>query len=247
MPPSDLRHGDDNPRMTLHDRIRARLTALEITPEAASRAAGMNKTYLRKLLERSGSVPGADTLAKLAEALQTTTEYLLRGDEASRPVEDLLPPPPNSTDVRTVEIAVPPATVMPLDLPVMGTAAGSHVGGSFQFEEGVAEYVRRPQALMGALRAYALYVDGTSMVPEHNPGDLRIVHPGRPPRIGDSVVVQIQLHKNAPIQATIGRLHRRTEKAVVITKLNPEATIELKLETVVAVHKVLTLNELFGV
>lgn len=101
--------------------------------------------------------------------------------------------------------------------------------------------------MMGAKNLYAVYVEGTSMVPEHNPGDLRFVHPDRPPKVGDSVVLEIQYNGNDSKEGMIGRLLKRTEKSIFIGKLNPEATVELKRETVVSIHKVLTINELFGV
>lgn len=226
---------------TLRDRIRRRLDETGMSPEEASRKAGLDKTYLRKLFERPASQPGAETLARIAEALETTTAYLL--GEAPQP------PPQTAvvTDVRVAEVPVPPMLTMPNDIPVRGTAAGSHLRGAFELEEKEIDWIRRPPALAGAADAYALYIEGTSMVPEHNPGDLRIIHPHRPPRIGDSVVVQVKVSRNAAIEATIGHLLRRTERAVIIGKLNPKAEVELKRETVVAIHKVLTLNELFGV
>jgi phage repressor protein C with HTH and peptisase S24 domain len=241
VPLSKRSNGDDIPRMQnlLLKRIREHLDARGMTPEAASRRAGLDKTFLRKAFERNGSMR-AENLAAIAEALDTTTEELLRDDEAPRQ-------PVRSGEVRLADVRVPARADMPNDVPVLGTAAGSHIGGAFQFEGGVIDYVRRPPALIGAAQAYALYVEGTSMVPEHNPGDLRFIHPGRPPRIGDSVVVQIRLQADSEIEATIGRLIRKTEKVVAIGKLNPQATVELKRETVVAVHKVLTLNDLFGV
>ncbi len=127
-----------------------------------------------------------------------------------------------------------------------GTAAGSHLSGAFQLGDNVIDWARRPPAMNGARDLYALYVEGSSMEPEHRPGDLRFVHPGRPPRLGDSVIVQIRYAEHDPIQAMIGHLVRRTGDKVVIGKLNPEATVELKRGHVLAVHKVLTMNELFG-
>lgn len=85
------------------------------------------------------------------------------------------------------------------------------------------------------------------MEPEHRPGDLRFIHPDRPPRIGDSVIVQTRNREHEPIAATIGHLLRRTATHIVIGKLNPPAEVHVKRDTVIALHKVLTLNELFGV
>jgi phage repressor protein C with HTH and peptisase S24 domain len=152
------------------------------------------------------------------------------------------------TEVRTAEIEAPALASMPANVPVMGTAAGSLLRGAFALNVAtVVDWVRRPPGLHGAGSAYALYIEGTSMEPKFQQGDLVFVHPQRPPRIGDIVIVQCQIGPNEPVEASIGTLKRRTEKAVTIGKLNPVADIDLKRETVIAVHKVLSMNDLFGV
>lgn len=218
-------------------RVRQRLADLSLSANAASVKAGLSREAVRKMLEPGAGLPRGGTLSALATALETTEAWLLRGEEAS---------PPRS-EVRPAEVTLPPTNSMPNDVPVLGTAAGSHARGAFQISTDPVDWVRRPPALTGAKNAYALYVEGTSMVPEHNPGDLRFVHPDRPPRPGDSVVVQILVNPTDGQEATIGHLLRRTPTHLVIGKLNPAATVELKLNTVIAVHKVMTLNELFGV
>ncbi len=251
-PSSGQDKGEYVPRMTmetdrqrksreLRERIRERLAALDLSEEAASRAAGLDKTYLRKMFERPDASPRTESLDLLAAALGTTAEWLQHG-RGLRP--DAAPAP---RELRPAEVALPPAGAMPPDLPVMGTAAGSHARGAFQFEGGVIDYVRRPPALAGARQAYALYIEGTSMEPEHRHGDLRFVHPDRPPRIGDSVIVQSRAHDTAETEATIGHLVGRTASAIRIGKLNPVATVEIPRVFVVAVHKVLSQAELFGV
>lgn len=207
-----------------------------MTLEKLGEAIGTDASTVRKL-ENSLMRVTDKWLEPLMEALDATADEILRDPEKPR----------SSGEVRSAEIAAPRREEMRSDLPVRGTAAGSHLGGSFQLETAIVDYVRRPPALLGAMNAYALYVEGTSMIPEHRPGDLRFVHPDRPPRLGDSVVVQVQNHSKAETEAVIGHLLKRTEKAIVIGKLNPEATVELKRETVKSIHKILTLNELFGV
>ncbi len=206
-----------------------------MTPDGASAAAGLDRSYMRKLFEKPGVSPRAETLGAIARVLGVTVAELI--GEA----------PPASTDVRAAPILPPLASTMPNDVPVMGTVAASHARGSFQFEGGVIEYVRRPPALTGARNVYAIYVEGTSMEPEHRPGDLRFVHPDRPPRIGDTVVVQTRTGDHEPPAAVLGHYLRKTPTSVVIGKLNPTATVELKRDFVVSVHRVMTLNDLFGV
>ncbi|MBS9720200.1 helix-turn-helix domain-containing protein [Tianweitania sp. BSSL-BM11] len=251
--------------------IERRAAELGLSLEAVSRGAGLHKSYLRKTMERNGT-PKVETLTKIAEVLQTTV-LALRDDLAPLRARRLAATPPTvaepSADDLPGRSGLPPATgpvpgpvlrgdarlaevdhlatSMPKDLPVYGTAAGSHLRGAFQFAGGIVEYVRRPPALIGTSTAYAFYVEGTSMAPEHNPGDLRFATAVRPPRYGDSVVVQLRTEKDGDIEAVIGHLVKRTGTALHIGKLNPSATVEFKLDYVVAVHKVLTTNELFGV
>lgn len=156
---------------------------------------------------------------------------------------------PSPAELRRADVPAPMTNRLPTDVPVKGTAAGSLARGAFQLDvDTIVDYVRRPPALMNARHAYALFVEGTSMEPRYFPGDLIFVHPDRPPRFGDTVVVQIRMGEHHPIEASIGVLRRRTGSHLVIGKLNPPDTeVSLKAETVIAVHKVLNTNDLFGV
>lgn len=151
-----------------------------------------------------------------------------------------------ASDLTQAQVILPANSEMPRDLPVLGTAAGSK-SGAFQLENVIIDYVRRPPALMGAADVYAIYVVGDSMEPMIMAGELRFVHPHRPVHIGDVVVLQARNGEEAPIQAYIKRLVRRTKDKLVLRQLNPETTLEFRADAVVAIHKVLTMNDLFGV
>ena len=99
---------------------------------------------------------------------------------------------------------------------------------------------------MGARDIYALYVEGSSMEPQYFPGDLVYVHPHKPPRLGDVIVVQSAI-TDVEVEATLGVYVKRTEQHLTILKRNPVAEVQLKREAIRAIHKVLTVNELFGV
>jgi SOS-response transcriptional repressor LexA len=135
---------------------------------------------------------------------------------------------------------------LPVDLPVHGLAAASPEG-SFSFMGGVVDYVRRPPALEHARDAYAIFVTGTSMEPAHQEGDLLFVHPHRPPAIGDTVIVERRARPDADLEAFLAILLRRTEKKIIVRKLNPERTIEFDVQQVTRLHKVLRTRELFGI
>lgn len=151
---------------------------------------------------------------------------------------------PISGEVRRAPVS-PPYSTLPNDVPVFGTAAGSFAG-SFVIGEAI-DHKPRPPGLLKARDIYAIYVVGSSMEPEHPPGELRFVNPHRPPRPGDSVIVQERRHGTAEVLAYIARFLRQTDKKLLVAKLNPEATVEFDRRFVIAVHKVMTTNELFGV
>lgn len=226
---------------TIHDRIRKQLNSLDLTPQAASLRAGMSKDALRKLLANPDQLPQGKTLSKLADALQTTEQWLLRGDDAASGNTSS-----RGTDASPADVRYPFPAEMPRDLPVYGTAAGSHARGAFQMDtSNVIDWVRRPPALSGSKDAYSLFVEGSSMEPKYRAGDLCFVHPHKPTRSGDYVVVQLKQGEHEPFEATIGILRRRSTSTVVLGKLNPEMDIEL--ENVLAVHRIMEMHELFGI
>lgn len=244
----------------LHDRIKQKLEEHGLSEEAASLRMGTDRSYLRKLFDRPNSSPRGETLSRLAKALNTTEGWLLTGDgqgsSETPPLamgyathlefEPTMTVPENGR-ARKSAPELPARNAMPLDVPVMGTAAGSHLRGSFQLEGGIIDYVRRPPGLMTAKDIYALFVEGTSMEPQFHPGDLIYVSPHRPAKAGDIVVVQSRNGEHSPDEATLGIFRRTTERAVIVSKHNPKADIELARPTVKAIHRVLTMNELFGV
>lgn len=224
---------------SVHDRIRQRLADLGLSPEAAAKKANLSRDYLRKMFSREGMSPRGSTLEALAGALQVSPAWLLSGEEPASPQK-------RPGELRPAPVEAPDRNRMPNDVPVHGTAAASHLRGAFQLEPGIVDWVRRPPALTGAGNAYALYIEGSSMEPRYQAGDLIFVHPNRPPKAGDTVIVQVEVADNE-VEASIGYLRRRTAEHVVLGKLNPEAEVQLPRATVKAIHRVLTINELFGV
>lgn len=241
----------------LIDRINQRLKETGKSVQGTSVEATGAKETLRKILDGTTRNPRIDTITKIASALGTTTEWLMGGTPAGAngsteqkaedhvPADALVVPPQIASAAEAPPL--PQRHSMPLDIPVMGTAAGSLLRGAFQFEGGVVDYVRRPPALVGARDVYALFVEGSSMEPQYFPGDLIYVNPNRPPRLGDIVVVQCKNGPYAPDEASLGIFRRRTAETLVIAKRNPDSEVIFKHEHVRAVHRVLTMNELFGV
>ncbi len=212
--------------------------------EAASLQSGLERSYFRKLFERGGASPRGKTLEKIAKGLEISISELFEDTAAN---SNLGTPPAAKSDVRSASARLPPLMEMAKDVPVMGTAAGSHLRGAFQLSADPVDYVRRPPTLMNARNIYSLYIEGTSMEPQYAPGDLVYIHPDKPARFGDAVVVQCQLSAEGQLEATIGILSKRSGDSITIRKHNPPAEIEISKDTIVALHKVLSMNEIYGV
>ena len=227
------------------ERIRQRLDALKLSARAASLQAGGSVDLLRMILNGRTSFPRADSLEKIAKVLQTTPDWLLYGDP--KPGDAASPPPSlGRNEVTPANVDLPAPNDMPRDVPVFGTAAGS-VTGAVVIEEGIADFVRRPPGLKNARHAYALFVSGESMVPILQPGDLIFVDPDQRANVGDIVVVQISRTDHDPPDVFVKKLRRRGPRWLVLEQTNPLATIEQNNTTVVAVHRVLSMRELFGI
>jgi len=225
----------------LKDRIRERLNELGKTARAASIEAGLHPDTIRNVLRERSKKPRGDSLLKLARALDVTVEWLMEGT----------PPPQSafaSADLTPQPASFLPeaATKMPRNIPILGTAAGSLVG-AFQVDCSTPiDYVRRPPGLEGARDIYALYVVGNSMSPRFEEGELIYVSERRPARIGDYVVVQTKDALDGSISAYCKRLRKRTTDFILVEQYNPATSFTLPTSEIKAIHRVLTMNELFG-
>lgn len=218
----------------LIQRINQRLTELGISAQAASIKATGSRDVIRAILSGATKSPRLETLEKIALALETTPEWLMGKTE-------------NASSVSVAHVKLPDRTEMPANVPVMGTGPGPLDDGAFVMEGGIVDFVRRPPALAGTRDVYTLYVEGTSMEPRYLAGDLIFVHPHRPARIGDSVIVQYSPDEDGPVCASIGHFKGRDSKTVKLGKLNPPTIAEIPRQQVISIHKVLDMNELFGI
>lgn len=226
----------------LAERIRERLKKLNITANAASQKAGGSPSLIPNILLGRSENPRLDTIRKIAIALETTPEWLSDGIDG------------NADEVVLADVPPPQMANMPKNIPVMGTASGSLIstnGDSSQFEGfqvdmDPIQYVRQPSGIAGQRDVYAIFIVGDSMYPMHPPGDVRFVQPHRPPAPGDTVIVQTRHWAEDPGQAYIKIFRRRSGGKVVLEQLNPIATLQIPIEFVVSMHRVVPNNELFG-
>jgi transcriptional regulator with XRE-family HTH domain len=206
------------------------------TLTSLAKKAGLADTTLTKKKFDRGN-PSMTTLAKVAAVLGCKPTDFMVDDEP--PAQKLL------GEVRAARVSrrAPPSRK---NLPVRGTASGALANG-FEISPHIIEYVDRPPGLEGVDDAYAIYVVGESMCPEHKPGELRFVHPHRRYRADDTIILQTRAYPTAGIEAYIKNFVRETPDEVTVRQLNPAAVIKYKKSTIFAIHRVLTVNELFGV
>ena len=144
-------------------------------------------------------------------------------------------------------IDLPGIANLPKDLPVVGTAVGGE-DGEFQFNGSVIDYVRRPPALSADRTAFAIFVAGGSMEPRFREGELVFVHPSRPPMPGCDVIVELHGERGEPGPAYIKAYIKKTPTKLILGQHNPPRDdIEIPLDHVRAIFRILTSAELLGI
>ena len=234
-----------NKTMDLKERIKNSRIAAKMTQEELAKAVGKTRNAVTQW-ESGASRPRLNTLEKIAEALNVSIDWLLTGNTPNVAETEKTRTNSEMSDVKFNNSTLPPRQYMPQDVPVMGTAACNTDNGLFKLDSSIIDYVHRPPALLMTKDIYALYVEGDTMEPRFNAGDLVFVHPHKPVRIGDSVVVQIAKTIDEPIEAMIAVLAKRTSHEVVLKKYNPEKIINFDNANIVSIHKILEMRELFG-
>lgn len=238
---------------TIASRVRSQLDARGLSVRGAAKLAGLPESTIRNILDGITDSPRGVTMTKLAALFGVSEQWLMTGggvaathpayvDEPNRSPARAVP------NVRLVpDSALPPDFNLPKDLQLLGTAAGSEIGrGAFQLSSDVVEYVRRPPGLLGVRDAYALYVEGESMSPRFEPGDMIFVHPHRKALVGDYIVIQEPDHRTGETQAFVKRLVKVTPTVLRVKQFNPDATFDFAIRPGLVWHKVLTDGDLYS-
>jgi len=98
------------------------------------------------------------------------------------------------------------------------------------------EMVNIPDYLENAPSPYAVYVTGDSMEPRFIAGELLYVHPGKPIRKNDYVVVQ--LHAQNANHAIVKRMVKQSNDGLIVEQLSDGQTREIPAKDVISVHRV---------
>ncbi|WP_157017748.1 LexA family transcriptional regulator [Mesorhizobium xinjiangense] len=194
--------------MLSHERVWAAIDALaerySMSPSGLAKRAGLDSTAFNKSKRRSADGrprwPSTESLAKIIEATGVTLDEFVGLVEAKSVLPGGALPRQSST------------------VPLIGFAQAG-AGGFFDdagFPAGQGwDLVELPASVDNG--AYALGVQGDSMLPLYRDGDVLIVEPGATVRRGDRVVVKTS---NGEVMAKV--LMRRSTKSLELVSLNPD-------------------------
>lgn len=233
------------------------LAARGLTVSAVARAAAISEGTLRAYRDTEGRGLNTRTLHKVIAAIArlsgTPAPPELAAPElwgaeiifpvGGSPASGLAPPglaSPAAREYTAPELAPPSAP----RIPVRGTAQGGPQG-AFVLTGDDIDYVRCPPRLATAQGTYALFIEGDSMSPRYEPGELIFVSPRRPARVGDDVVIVLRDGRGEQT-AFIKRLLRRGGEEVVAQQFNPPKEIRFPTADIETIHLVLRMADLYG-
>lgn len=142
---------------------------------------------------------------------------------------------PNTDPVHNAQLgaSISGYTRVPLRGQSMGGKEGALIfTGDDHFGE-----VDAPSKLHGVPGAYAVYVIGNSMMDRLNHGEICFVHPHRPYKRGDDVVIQIEA-ADGVVHGWIKRFISMDDKVLKVQQLHPRKVLTFARNTVRAVHKI---------
>jgi phage repressor protein C with HTH and peptisase S24 domain len=146
-------------------------------------------------------------------------------------------------------IALPNATklrdIIPFTdrrLRVLGQG-GAEPSGRFLMTPDAVDMVPCPAVLQDVPDAYAVFVVGDSMDPRYRAGEIVYVHPGKPWRRGDFVVVQLNVGDKPEVYGYIKEFVSLTPSTLILRQLNPVEEIEFPRSQVRSIHKIIMSGE----
>lgn len=221
---------------TIGTRIRDARKAKNLTQEALAQAFGIKRVSVTQW-ENDTTTPSTEKIPELAELLEVSVDWLLKGGEQEREPSQRAKPKPNAS--------FPPRyQAFPQDhsIPLLGQSAGGP-NGRFVLNGTEIGRVFCPPMLEGVEGAYAVMVFGTSMEPRYFAGETVWVNPHLPVRAGDDVIAQlIEDGDDNPVESYIKRFESRSSRVLRLYQYNPdegeERELEFDADRVFSVHKI---------
>ena len=194
------------------NRIKILLAEHEISAKDLADQIGRQAQTLRRYV-RHEAEPKLEVAEAIAEALGCTVDEVLgvEGVSSSKPSDSRM-------------------------LPVYGAAQGG-VGFDITDVREPIDSIEAPPYLQNSVDAYAVYVAGDSMAPRFNPGEVVFVHPGKPFKANDSVIVQFEDDKAD--HAIIKTYKKMDDKKIFLSQFNPDKNLSYQRSQVKCVHKII--------
>ncbi len=242
----------DSQRMTLGEAIKKARIKLEWTQTQLGERFGVSKSAVAQW-ESGKNMPDPRKLAELVQVLGLDPHVAI----GSKMDALGLRPLPSEQDFENVHsevrsetgAAVPPRrNEMPKDVPIMGTTVGGATG-DFEMNGGEpVDFARRPPRIAGRRDVFCLFVQGTSMAPWRQPGDLIYVEVNRAPQNGDYVVIEMLPTPPDDIRpAFLKRLVSVSGNRITVQQYTPGKTFEIDRRKVGRFLRVMDWSELLGV
>ena len=213
---------------------RAGLTQAALARKASAFGESVSQQVVQHLT--SGRNTNSKSLVPIAKALDVSVEWLMTGEGGVFAVKGgaagLRASKTQARDARDQE-----------RVPVLGMAECGPDGWSL-WNGDIIDTIPRPMNLVGAPKAYAVYIVGDSMEPRYYSGELAHIHPGKPVTIGAFVLVQLRPdHSGDTPKAVIKRLIKRSATKIVLEQYNPAKKFEIKADDIVSIHRVVGSGE----
>ena len=120
-------------------------------------------------------------------------------------------------------------------MPLYGAVQGG-IGHEITDVTDPIDSIDTPSWLESVPDSYAVFVTGNSMEPRFRAREIIYVHPYRPYREGDYVVVQLQA--NGRVHAIVKQFVEMTDGEVTLKQHNPDKELRHPRSTIAAIHLV---------
>lgn len=249
----------DNQRMELGKAIRVGREDKKYTQAELGRLFGVSKSAVAQW-ESGKNMPDPRKIPDLIRILNLDPAIFVGSEmepvtQTSLPVHNLPAHDSGQRREPSAEPSPPPSrpapdaplrTEMPKDVPVLGTTMGGS-RGDFSMNNGdPVDFARRPPKILNRKDVFCLFVQGTSMSPWRQPGDLVYVETARAARNGDYVVVEMQPEADDLRPAYLKRLVKRASTKITLEQFTPPRTFEIELRKVGRILRIMDWSELLG-
>jgi phage repressor protein C with HTH and peptisase S24 domain len=213
------------------------LRQLESAAEAA-RLTGIPESTMRTYLLGTRKPP-LEKCEEIGAALRINPRWLHKGEGSP----ELSSNQQGHTLFNAGKFERVPLTERPRLLRLYSSALAGPLG-EFMLDTENAGVVPAPPMLHDVQDAYAVHIVGDSMDPRYCAGEIVFVHPWKPVRRNDYVVVQLYHDGNdGAVAGMVKRFVRQTADDVTLEQLNPAREISLPAKVVKSIHRIVGSSE----